>query len=286
MSILAQRFLDMTNIVKHQPTVELLLNVGAQQTSPTEFTLPMDIWLKQRETIRSSLEGVGNKQIPLLSVTHSCQCCQATITTRASQLVKSLKQTTSGGLFCSPSCSSKRQTPYTKSCVVCGTTFRPKSRSAQACSKSCAGKLRKILKPIPCNHCGKEFQPRGTHSVYCSMDCKNAAHSLRMRARGNPQYRGGIAKNRYQKLVAQTIYLLRPMVRELDNGECVICKSTDNLQMHHVDMDATNNSLKNLATLCKNCHETLHAAERELPRRHLFPELKSYAENRGYGIFK
>lgn len=39
---------------------------------------------------------------------------------------------------------------------------------------------------------------------------------------------------------------------------CVKCKSTENLEAHHIDRDPSNNSIDNLIILCKKCHLTKH----------------------------
>jgi hypothetical protein len=47
-----------------------------------------------------------------------------------------------------------------------------------------------------------------------------------------------------------------------DNHECVICKSTENLHVHHVEKTyglGINHSEDNLRTLCRNCHYKLNA---------------------------
>lgn len=37
------------------------------------------------------------------------------------------------------------------------------------------------------------------------------------------------------------------------------CGSTDNIQVHHIDGDRTNNSLSNLIPLCERCHRKIHS---------------------------
>ena len=50
-------------------------------------------------------------------------------------------------------------------------------------------------------------------------------------------------------------------IKERDNHQCVKCSSTDELHIHHIDKDNTNNDYKNLITLCKKCHYLEHKTD-------------------------
>ena len=51
-------------------------------------------------------------------------------------------------------------------------------------------------------------------------------------------------------------------------GECSNCGSKDNLHIHHLDGDMTNNALANLMTLCGSCHGKWHWANgKSIPKR-------------------
>ena len=70
-------------------------------------------------------------------------------------------------------------------------------------------------------------------------------------------------KNKLDKMYEQ--YLLSPEWKKIrgerlkiDNFMCVICKSKDNLQVHHINYNDFDN-LDNLRTLCKKCHEDIHS---------------------------
>ena len=45
----------------------------------------------------------------------------------------------------------------------------------------------------------------------------------------------------------------------MDSGECCWCKRTDDLQVHHWCYDLFAESLLDLMTLCRECHEQLHS---------------------------
>lgn len=44
--------------------------------------------------------------------------------------------------------------------------------------------------------------------------------------------------------------------------ECVLCKSTDNLQMHHKDHNTKNNKRHNQIIICATCHNFWHQYDR------------------------
>lgn len=51
----------------------------------------------------------------------------------------------------------------------------------------------------------------------------------------------------------------KAVARWLQEDRCLNCDSfTLNAQVHHLDHDNTNNSLNNLAVLCKGCHDLYH----------------------------
>ena len=107
-----------------------------------------------------------------------------------------------------------------------------------------------------------------------------------MLTKGNPNWQDGKNPNRYKEGNGRAFRAVRKMAMFLDNHECVICTSMENLHGHHVDGNAQNNCLTNIVTLCQSCHMTLHGAEREKPPRLLWPELKLYGETREYSIFR
>lgn len=47
--------------------------------------------------------------------------------------------------------------------------------------------------------------------------------------------------------------------QKYNKGFCEICKTTKNLDVHHIDEDRSNNFPSNLITLCKTCHSRLHS---------------------------
>ena len=45
---------------------------------------------------------------------------------------------------------------------------------------------------------------------------------------------------------------------------CVICSSEDEVQVHHVDGDRSNDNIENLVPVCSGCHSKIHSATDEL----------------------
>lgn len=48
---------------------------------------------------------------------------------------------------------------------------------------------------------------------------------------------------------------------EAKGEECVFCTSTDEIEVHHIDGDHSNDSLENLIPVCAACHSTIHSGE-------------------------
>lgn len=59
----------------------------------------------------------------------------------------------------------------------------------------------------------------------------------------------------------------RKTFRAVHIQECCHCKSTNDLEVHHVDFNHENNKPQNLVGLCHSCHVAIH-------RKRTHPELK------------
>lgn len=40
--------------------------------------------------------------------------------------------------------------------------------------------------------------------------------------------------------------------------QCTECGATDNIEVHHIDRDRSNNAIENLEVLCRSCHGDRH----------------------------
>src|SRR5579859_934109 len=110
----------MISLLKHQPTVNLLLSLGAAQRQSGEFVLPKDMWLEQRESIQSSLDGVGYKLWPLLRVTFSCEQCGKKMERRASEMEKHLDRRNFCSLTCATIAKNEAKGFSRRTCKECG----------------------------------------------------------------------------------------------------------------------------------------------------------------------
>ena len=51
---------------------------------------------------------------------------------------------------------------------------------------------------------------------------------------------------------------LKKEIKDRDDNLCVLCGSTQRLQIHHIDGHYCNNDERNLITLCQKCHNKYH----------------------------
>lgn len=114
----------------------------------------------------------------------------------------------------------------------------------------------KTLVDCVCLHCGKTFRRPPTWAKtakYCSRSCLGKAN-----ARKNGMDQAGPEHPRWDN-GAYRNYALR------HHGErCQRCGATDDLHVHHIDRDHSNNTLDNLMVLCESCHQTEHAHDRPI----------------------
>lgn len=163
---------------------------------------------------------------------------------------KPFKRRANGGtnLYCSKTCKGiGTQVHKPRQCAVCGKEFRPKSTSKRSvgryCSRDCQHKAQRIHPPRPCATCGKMFIPptgkQHETTKWCSRHCKGVA------SRGDSP-RAGKNFTKRQRLA----------ILERDGYQCVVCHSTERVQVDHILAVAKggDNSIENGQTLCWNCH--------------------------------
>lgn len=76
--------------------------------------------------------------------------------------------------------------------------------------------------------------------LYCSCECMNKARKSKPKTGTSWMTLHYHARN------------LKP------RGECEICGSEVNIDVHHIDGNPQNNSLENLMRLCRSCHSKIH----------------------------
>jgi len=72
-------------------------------------------------------------------------------------------------------------------------------------------------------------------------------------AEKNPFWKGGTSPAYFRRLARENII-----------QKCSICLSIKRLEVHHIDQDRKNNSLKNLVILCKSCHSKIHKRDKNI----------------------
>ncbi len=154
-----------------------------------------------------------------------------------------------------------------------------------------------------CSFCKKPFIPKRRISVCCSPKCNRKRYvrdnkerlkkqkkiwyqsvKERERARSKRWYQAHreseIEKNRQYRKENRELFNwyhnkdrfngLRRQILERDDNKCMICKTKENLCVHHIDGNGYNqfgkngnNMPKNLITLCRSCHHKLHWWQRK-----------------------
>jgi len=167
--------------------------------------------------------------------------------------------------------------PITVQCQICGKEFQVKpykKNTAKYCSLKCKNESLKNKVPhnkhpdfeFTCSYCGKQFtrplwylEKIGIPKT-CSKICHNRRIAQETKQLGrnkenkNPSWKGGRSVTYYRRLFNEVL----PKV-------CSNCGNTDNLVVHHLDHDRTNNQLENLTVLCKRCHQIHHDCTKNLP---------------------
>jgi 5-methylcytosine-specific restriction endonuclease McrA len=286
---------------------EFLLSVGAEKMSSGEFNLPLDTWLKQRETIDSIQKGTpGTVRRASIQVTFSCAFCGKTGVRSAYETKKKIKDGACR-MFCSMYCSGKGTAVEQgrlifHKCKTCEVQIPAKSAS-RFCSEACrkvafakGGLKRRDPNKNPdtwlCQVCGVMFQrgitdadlKRGHLPQTCSKACWAVVHSKRMSGKGNPTYRHGLGHlDRWWSIDWQNN---KPIVKDRDHFKCVVCKSKEFIEVHHINMLPTDHAIDNLVVMCRKCHRHLHGLHKSKLHVILWPWLKKYAEAASFMIFK
>lgn len=286
-------FSRMTNMLLHQPSIELLLSLGALPKPFGAYALPLETWLKQRETIASTQAGVGARRKPLLLVTFSCARC-GVIGDRPAYEVRKKIKARGVILYCGLTCSTRANNSARgmvdhRTCNGCTALMEPNRRSKLYCSPACyttAIQIRGVKSRNPaldrvCGYCRIPFrartlsQPVRAPGRFCSRACKNKGQAQDVAGINNPGWRNGINTTRG---LSKAWYAAKQLVWNRDRCRCVVCGENDRLDVHHINMIPSDHRLENLVALCRGCHRKFHAAERSKPSRILWPWLSAYAE--------
>lgn len=143
-------------------------------------------------------------------------------------------------------------------CDKCGAYFwrtKHQVKDRNFCSPYCAASSRRDRRLLRCSWCGAYFlqipsrvlqSSSGLH--FCGRGCKDRAQRLDGLPQIMPPHYGGGPNYRVK---AYTIY---PRVCQC----CGYDEHSEVMIVHHIDGDHTNNHIRNLMVLCRNCHYMVH----------------------------
>lgn len=151
-------------------------------------------------------------------------------------------------------------------CLECGTEFSHYSEK-KYCSRDCCSvafsKLRlgennpaflpdEEKEKGNCPRCNNEFfytrrnLHKGQKKIYCSLQCATNGYNKNNPIKsGNPTYPREFRKIRIE-------------IKKRDHHKCIMCDSSKNLEVHHINYDKQDCNESNLITLCKRCHTLTH----------------------------
>lgn len=157
---------------------------------------------------------------------------------------------------------------FIRPCNFCQEPYEAKQRYINRgqglfCSRSCSStynsrKRYADLEPnVVCHTCDKKFyRSKSKQSIsksglqFCTRKCKEYAQSLEGGVSEIQPSHYGMGIPDYRKLALESY----PNVC----NQCGYEKYIEVLQVHHIDVDRSNNKLSNLEVLCPTCHMEFH----------------------------
>jgi hypothetical protein len=154
-----------------------------------------------------------------------------------------------------------------KQCTFCNKDYYKVShqKDSKFCSNSCKQQSSKKQITLICEHCNKTYSTniaRKNTSRFCSRGCLTKytgfLASLRV-GELHPSYKGFLESKRTNKSKLRT---WASIIKKRDDNCCKKCKSTDNLQAHHIksykDFPELRFDINNGILLCGQCHALEH----------------------------
>lgn len=122
-----------------------------------------------------------------------------------------------------------------------------------------------------CIKCNNVITNKRKGIKYCSTKCRVAYNAYQWCLRNNKFEKPGVdtggnqegSKNHQYKTGIGTYHKKAFANKE---AKCNRCSTIDNLLVHHIDEDRSNNELYNLEILCKRCHQKHHEHRDSLGR--------------------
>jgi 5-methylcytosine-specific restriction endonuclease McrA len=227
------------------------------------------------------------QQIRAVKVALTCAWCGKGFERPLYEHERALKRGMKDAYCCKVCAQAHHAIKNAKACGHCGKAM-PGRRGERYCSVECKiaarAAAKKTLPDRACLWCGTTFTPKVAKAQHCSRTCADAAHSQRMKGKGNSNYKTGTS---YAKWYAE----MRPLIMERDDHCCVVCQSKaqtevvtwkgqqvsrTTLTIHHINEDPADNAPENLVTLCKTCHAIHHkSAQTPWPWLGVYAQVKS-----------
>lgn len=181
-------------------------------------------------------------------------------------------------------------------CEYCGDTFeRRGKRIPRYCSMKCHDDARRFLLPMPCIQCGKAFTPKHRNIKHCSLECSHKTTKQTLSHKiactclmcGKVTMRSPALATKYcspecyyaSKFTTPEGYkkwrrnqdfrsAQRNSIKQRDGYKCVLCGSTDKLQIDHILPIGLGggNAIENGQTLCRSCHALKTTKDKRLIR--------------------
>jgi 5-methylcytosine-specific restriction endonuclease McrA len=167
-------------------------------------------------------------------------------------------------IYCSRECL-KAHHRHVVTCKHCGKEFeRTPTRKSDYCGWECFKASRWGI--VTCAECGVEFKKRTCEIAkteerrsnhICSIDCRNKFTSKLLGGDGTWKQGGKYGGSRSR---GKDWPKSKAAALERDEWTCQQCGSKENLEVHHWEpyQFSFDNSLDNLVTLCRSCHQDKH----------------------------
>ena len=117
-----------------------------------------------------------------------------------------------------------------------------------------------------CGYCDKPifkwpYQLRNHPIHFCNNQCKGKWMSENLIEENGANWKGGSWNNRVQYLAHTSYRTWRANL--LKNAKCIICGSTTNLELHHIESKVLRpdriKDESNVVPICAHCHDVLHS---------------------------
>lgn len=167
-------------------------------------------------------------------------------------------------------------------CLNCGDMFTPGKTTSRFCCLSCSVTYtsKHMQKTVKCTTCPSIFQFTGRTSPRYCLDCRKKAHRTavsKFRVKTGAIKHPGVGSGGAQwgqmnhqwmppekRKAKKTPYVgnYRNRAYRYWGKQCVICGSTDQLCVHHIDGNPSNCTVSNTVPVCLRHHYKLHYRRR------------------------